>query len=207
MKKSFLAGGIIILLFLGYKGLFTPQVIEPIIITDTSGILLGDEAKYENLSIKNKLLIEKIYDPSYFFNDPFGYKLCQLKYFDTSTVLVGCVAKVGIRFFLVKLADIKPFDPVLDTINTWAYVETKNLLISIQHNNITYFKPGFIEIKRVTGSELTTGETYVKRGGMADDYEFSFDEATKILTVSVFKNEQKEDRANTKLREVKFILN
>lgn len=204
MKKAFLVGGIIILIFLSYKAFFVPKVIEPTITTSTTGILLGDVANYENLTTANKLLIEKIYKP---LNDPSGWAACQLKYSDNKIALVGCLGpKVGIRFFLVHLENIKPFDADVDTINTWGYVETKNILISIQNNNITYFKPGFTEIKRVLGADLTTGETYIKRGGMANDYEFSFDESTKTLTVSVFKDEQREDRANTKLREVQFVL-
>lgn len=152
-------------------------------------------------------MVEKIYDPAYFSNDPLGYRLCQLKYSDSNVALIGCLgSKVGIRFFLVKLADMQSFDFDADSINTWGYVETKNFLISIQNNNITYFRPGFTEIKKVPGSELDyREETYVKQGGLADTYEFSFDETTKTLTVSVFKNDYTEG-PNTKLREVQFVL-
>lgn len=207
MKRLLLLGGIIILFFWGYKTFHTFEVNESE-TTNTPSILLGDMAEYENLIPKHKVLVEKFFDPAYFSGDEFGYKFCQLKYSDSKVALVGCLgSKVGIRFFLVKLTDIKSFNTDVDTItvNTWGYVETRDILISIQHNNITYFKPGFTKIKRASDSELIFPETYIKRIGMADEYEFSFDENTNILTVSVFRNEHTEG-PNTKLREVQFLL-
>ena len=47
-------------------------------------------------------------------------------------------------------------------------------------------------------------ETYVKQSGFGDSYEASLN--NNFFKIGVFKNENKPDIANTKLREVEFVL-
>jgi hypothetical protein len=71
---------------------------------------------------------------------------------------------------------------------------------------LKYYKKGAFDVEMIPDSVLPASETYVKEdGGMgSSNYDLIFDEATKILTASVFKPNS--GNPNKKIRTVKFVL-
>lgn len=174
---------------------------------DQSGQILVAQTpiSFNQLTEKEKDLIKKAYPDAEYFIKEYDSDY-YLKYYDNKVVLIGSMApKPTSPIVLFDLG--KNLISRTGELNLWGgYYESKNIIITVFDRVITYFRPGFVEIKKVRNSELIAGETYVKMGGMANEYKLSFDESTQTLTVSVFKDEQKEGQENQKLREVQFVL-
>ncbi len=81
-------------------------------------------------------------------------------------------------------------------------------LTPLKEESFCYYKASDLKINLVENSTLKdTQETYVLASGFDGEVnQLSLDEKTNTLKISVFKNENKEDMSNTKLREVEFVL-
>lgn len=83
-------------------------------------------------------------------------------------------------------------------------VESDNYIVAIDDNGIKYLKVGNTSFSVVGNSAISAGETYVKQGGFGNVYDAAL--MGNILKISIFKQENRVDTSNTKLREVKFVL-
>lgn len=180
---------------------------------DSSGrILLGDKAKYANLSSDEKAVVVNYLNnflkniPQMYWSD-FSVSGCILKYYDSDKILVGCAQpKPSFPLYLVNRNDWKDIGQYSGQLNLFdGYVESKEYAIAVNDAGIFYYKTGDPDISLVPGSKLTdAGETYVESIGMAYSYGVTFDEPTKTLTVSVYKALNK--LPNPRIRTVKFVL-
>lgn len=131
----------------------------------------------------------------------------QLRYYDEDAAIF-CLSNRKLGCYL-SVYDIKNFNKISSDyyINGSSEILIKNHLTLYTLDSIYYFKPGMRDFAILSGSTLTNkNETYVKMGGFLDYYQYSVDEKTNKLKVSVFKNENKNDIENTKLREIEFVL-
>jgi hypothetical protein len=187
------------------------------VISTPGVILIGDRAKYENLSEEEKQLMGQYYtattkDLKQVFIDQMPISGCYLKYYDAKTMMVGCVAgKPGLPLSLIEKKTWQTLQPELSCgINLWDGIsETSQYVIAVGDTNICYFKAGDENIKNLHGAKLTSkNEGYVKIGGMANEYDFTFDEPSETFIVSIFKRDGSIDptHPNQKLRTETFIL-
>jgi hypothetical protein len=79
---------------------------------------------------------------------------------------------------------------------------------TLKQESFCYYRAGDLKVNFITNSNLeNTKETYIS--GLWDDgvgYSSAFNEKTKKLLITLFKNQNKSDTPNTKLREVEFVL-
>jgi len=194
---------------------------------DSDKILLGDRALYKNLTPDEKAIVEDFYNNGY-KDVPARYAAgaeatsCRLKYYDPAKALIGCVSvKPSLPFYLVDRKDWKDVGENSGQLNSLhGYVESVGYAITVDGTaGIYYYKAGNSGINIVSNSRLAkckntngadtecpNGETYVRQSGMSNDYEASFDESTKTLTVSIFKNIGNEESENPEIRTATFIL-
>jgi hypothetical protein len=152
--------------------------------------------------LKNNLEIEKALK----YNNP-NYRDALLKYYDKDTSIISI--SNGKSGDYLEVYDLK----------TWKKINSNELFVQsnqaldpfhmvvVNVSKIFYFSSGMRDFSVVNNSELLNkNETYVKQSDIIDNYEFALDKKTNILKISVFKNENKSDTPNTKLREVEFVL-
>jgi hypothetical protein len=186
-------------------------------VVSTPGVILaGDRAKYENLSEEEKQLLEQYYSAStkdlkQTYKDDMPISGCYLKYYNANVILVGCaVPKPGISLSLVERGSWGTLPSGSNCgIDLWGGIaETSKYIIAIADKNICYFKAGDESIINLPGAHLTSkDEWYVKIGGMANEYDFTFDESSKTLTASVFKVVYSSSgKPNPKIRTATFTL-
>lgn len=208
LKKTFFV--ILFLIFSGGLILISKDQQEQV-QQDVGKMLLGDRSLSQNLKPEELMVLETVIPEDVRRSVAEGFGTCYLKYFDAQIALAGCAeGKPGNPISAYKISRSNKDASLIGLggeLNALVgYYESENIMFSVSDSVITYFRPGFTEIKKVPGSELDYQvENYVKQGGMQNNYEFSFDQNTNILTVSVFRNEHTE-APNTKLREVQFVL-
>ncbi|MCR4333813.1 MAG: hypothetical protein NUV60_02260 [Patescibacteria group bacterium] len=187
-------------------------------------ILLGSAAQYENLSTEQKKLVDEY---NTYLAKKYDTQLqsdrCKLKYYDAENILVGCAGeKPGLAFQLIERGTWKSVENNnYCNLDMWAgYLETKNYIISVSDGGVCYYKAGDSTITLIPNSEFThsftdvngvrsrdeSEESYVKRIGLADDYEVSFNEQTRTLTASVYRNNNNGVSDSPMIREVTFVL-
>ena len=182
-------------------------------IINNQWTILPTNNDYKNLSADQQALL-KSFARSYFkdMNDSEEKKIenedmLRLKYYDKDTAIFYVSNQKGSYF--VNFYKIKNWENISEGKN---YVNSneitlKNYIILFSDKELFYFKPLSKEFLAIKNSYLVNNnETYVKIGGIVDDYEYSVDEKTNKLKVSVFKNTNKGDVENEKLRETDFVL-
>lgn len=211
MLKTFFAV-IAVAFVVSISFLFFSRNSEKLVQQNIGKILLGDSSLSQNLKPEELKILETVIPVDVRRSVAEGFGTCYLKYFDTQVALAGCAeGKPGNPISVYKISENNKGALLLGLggdLNAWGgYYESKNIIITVFDTSITYFRPGFTEIKKVPGSDLEyQTENYVKWGGAKNEYEFSFDETTNILTVSVFKYQPLEGEYSAKLREVQFVL-
>lgn len=174
------------------------------------------DTSYNELSQSKKEIIDRFVEK---YNEPYqsflrSYNgdviqvksLYKIKYLDKDTVAIAVPSeKIGIFF---DIYDTKTLEKVSAIPFTFmgGQIETKNYIVDIDYQGIIYYKKGSLDFFHVPNSSLSDPETYAETSGMGgDDTDFSFDETTKTVTVSVFKRESR-TAENPRVRVVKFIL-
>ena len=181
--------------------------------TTGTGTFLDINTYYASTTDYEKYLVDSFIESSADFTQDvknegeLGKQNYQLRYYDKD-VVIFCLSNRKIGCYL-SLYNIKDFKKISSDyyINGASEITVKNFLTLYVLGSIYYFKPGMKDFAVLAGSTITNkNETYVKIGGMVDDYEYSVDEKRNKLKVSVFKNTNKGDVENEKLREIEFML-
>jgi hypothetical protein len=189
-------------------------------IVSTPGVILtGDRAKYENLSEEEKKIIDRYTEkyPAVYKeilagtgNEIAAKNYFPLKYYDDKTVVIAVTNEKGA--FNVLVYDAQTLEQINDYLKVPLAIfgtifENADYIISSNGAQYFYYKKGERETKTVAGSLLTSkNETYVKIGGFGDQYDFTFDAESKLLSVSVFKPINSSSLPNPKIRTATFVL-
>lgn len=143
-----------------------------------------------------------------------------IKYYDDKTVVFYTLSSKG-TLSIFDIKNLKALStPVLDAAFDPAVVESNSYMIGIGSvpapdgnlgivaGDIIFYKKGATDFQIVPNSTLPVSETYAAKwlGETAYAYDLTFDESTKILTASVFKQNPDQEAPNTKVRTVQFVL-
>lgn len=213
MKK--IISSIIILLLIALAFLFLNKnnsVVYNISKQDSTSKILSPKIKYADLNSYEKTLADKVLskmDVSYLENS-YGenYKdYILLRHYNNDTAIF-CIPTGKIGCY-IQFYDIRNWIKIdtKDIVIAGNEAASNNYLIILNSNELLYFKSGMKDFEVINGSKIVNPtETYIKQSGMLDEYDFTFTENIKTLKVSMFKNENKEDKQNIKLKEVEFVL-
>lgn len=127
----------------------------------------------------------------------------KLKYYDNQNALLF-VSNFKGGYSIIKLNLNNSTTANYDEFIFGNIVENKSYLVLLYPREIKYIKNGEYDFHIINNSNISDNETYIKQTGYGDSYEASI--TSNILKVSVFRNENKEDQPNTKLKEIEFAL-
>ncbi len=189
----------------------TSPVIEYPVITKNSGIILGQQGEYKNLSAKNSNIIISFIKNIYKNGNPTKehLDLTFLKYYDDRIAIIGGYSiKPSVPLYIYNIGNADLLSDTIKNLNLYnGYTENKQYMISAYNDGIVYYKAGNYNLKLLPNSSLKAGETYAKTNEMVNEYDLSISTTTPaILKAGVFSDTEYDGDFHKKLRDVEYVL-